>query len=46
MMGPPGGGALRVPAEVGGVCGVVWLSPPVYCSLASQRAALAERIWC
>ena len=25
-------GALRVPAEVGGVCGVVRVSPPVYCS--------------
>ena len=46
-MGPPGagGGALRVPVEAHGVCGVVRLSPPVYCAYASQRAALAERIW-
>ena len=46
--GPPRwGGALRVPAEAGGDYGVEWLSPPVYCSWASQRAlaALAERIW-
>ena len=30
MMGPPRSGVLRVPAEAGGVCGVVRLSPPVY----------------
>ena len=59
--------ALCVPAEAGGVYGVVRLSPPpqparllsqpassagpppqparLYCSWASQRAALAEKIW-
>ena len=50
---PPGGrcaGALCVPTDAGGVYGVVRLSPPpqparLYCSLALQRAALAEKIW-
>ena len=44
------GGPLCVPAEAGGVYGVVRLSPPaqparLYCCWALQRAALAERIW-
>ena len=53
MMAPPqarGGWARCVPAEAGGVYGGVRLSPPaqlarLYCSWASQRTALAERIW-
>ena len=41
---------MDVPAEAGGVYGVVRLSPPaqparMYCSWALQRAALAENIW-
>ena len=28
MMGPPGGGELRIPAQARGVCGVARLSPP------------------
>ena len=45
MMGPPqagGGGALCVPAEVGGVYGVVRLSPPPQpARLLSQPACIA-----